>query len=142
MGTTTVTHPGATVSRRSTVIEWLTTTDHKKIGVMYIVTAFTFFLLGGILALGIRTELAVPGLQFVDQSTYNQLFGMHAVMMIFLFVMPMTTGLANYIVPLQLGAADMAFPRINALSFWMLVEGAILIDSAFFFGGAPTGWTL
>jgi cytochrome c oxidase subunit I len=141
MGTVTA-HAGTHVSRRSTVIEWLTTTDHKKIGVMYIVTSFGFFMLGGLLALGIRTELAVPGLQFVDQATYNQLFGMHAVMMIFLFVMPMTTGLANYIVPLQLGAADMAFPRINALSFWMLVAGAILIVSAFAFGGSPTGWTL
>ena len=141
MGTVTA-HAGTHISRRSTVIEWLTTTDHKKIGVMYIVTSFAFFMLGGILALGIRTELAVPGLQMFDQATYNQLFGMHAVMMIFLFVMPMTTGLANYIVPLQLGAADMAFPRINALSFWMLVAGAVLIVSAFAFGGSPTGWTL
>jgi cytochrome c oxidase subunit 1 len=142
VATTTATPSGAPVSRGSTILEWLTTTDHKKIGVMYIITAFTFFMLGGVLALFIRTELAVPGLQLVDQATYNQLFGMHAVMMIFLFVMPMTTGLANYIVPLQLGAADMAFPRINALSFWMLVVGAILIVSAFAFGGAPTGWTL
>ncbi len=141
MGTATA-HAGTYRSRRSTVLEWLTTTDHKKIGVMYIVTAFSFFMLGGVLALGIRSELAVPGLQFIDEATYNQLFGMHAVMMIFLFVMPMTTGLANYIVPLQLGAADMAFPRINALSFWMLVTGALLILSAFAFGGAPTGWTL
>ncbi|HSM33199.1 MAG TPA: cytochrome c oxidase subunit I [Anaerolineae bacterium] len=135
-------HAGTYVSRRSTLLEWLTTTDHKKIGVMYVVTAFTFFMIGGVLALGIRTELAVPGLQMIDEATYNQLFGMHAVMMIFLFVMPMTTGLANYIVPLQLGAADMSFPRINALSFWMLLVGAILIVSAFAFGGAPTGWTL
>jgi len=142
VATTTATGAATHVSRRSTVLDWLTTTDHKKIGVLYIITSFAFFLLGGLLALGIRTELAVPGLQFVDQATYNQLFGMHAVMMIFLFVMPMTTGLANYIVPLQLGAADMAFPRINALSFWMLVVGAILIVSAFAFGGAPTGWTL
>ena len=142
MATTTYPHTGAYVSRRSRVYEWITTTDHKKIGVMYIGTSFAFFLLGGLLALGIRTELAMPGLQFVDAATYNQLFGMHAVMMIFLFVMPMTVGLANYIVPLQLGAADMAFPRINALSFWMLVAGAILIVSAFAFGGAPTGWTL
>jgi len=141
MGTATA-HAGTHISRRSTVLEWLTTTDHKKIGVMYMVTSFFFFMLGGVLALGIRTELAVPGLQWVDQATYNQLFGMHAIMMIFLFVMPMTTGLANYVVPLQLGAADMSFPRINALSFWMLVAGAILIVSAFAFGGAPTGWTL
>jgi cytochrome c oxidase subunit 1 len=109
---------------------------------MYIATSFAFFLFGGVLALFIRSELAVPGLQFVDQAVYNQLFGMHAIMMIFLFVMPMTVGLANYVVPLQLGAADMAFPRINALSFWMLVAGAILIVSAFAFGGSPTGWTL
>jgi cytochrome c oxidase subunit 1 len=142
MATTTAPQTGAYVGRRSTVLEWITTTDHKKIGVMYVVTSFAFFMLGGLLALGIRTELAVPGLQFIDEATYNQLFGMHAVMMIFLFVMPMTTGLANYMVPLQLGAADMAFPRINALSFWMLVAGAILILSAFAFGGAPTGWTL
>ena len=143
MATTTLPRPAAAyTSRRSQVLEWLTTTDHKKIGVMYIVTSFSFFLLGGVLALGIRSELAVPGLQFVDQATYNQLFGMHAIIMIFLFVMPMTVGLANYIVPLQLGAADMAFPRINALSFWMLVSGALLIVSAFLFGGAPTGWTL
>jgi cytochrome c oxidase subunit I len=142
VATTTAPHAGAYASRRSTVLEWITTTDHKKIGVMYVVTSFAFFMLGGLLALGIRTELAVPGLQMVDEATYNQLFGMHAVMMIFLFVMPMTVGLANYIVPLQLGAADMAFPRINALSFWMLVAGAILIVSAFAFGGAPTGWTL
>ncbi len=142
MATTTAPQTGAYVSRRSTLLEWITTTDHKKIGVMYIVTSFAFFMLGGLLALGIRSELAVPGLQFIDEATYNQLFGMHAVMMIFLFVMPMTTGLANYIVPLQLGAADMSFPRINALSFWMLVAGAILILSAFAFGGAPTGWTL
>jgi len=141
MGTATA-HAGTHVSRRSTVLEWLTTTDHKKIGVMYMVTSFAFFMLGGILALGIRSELAVPGLQFLTQETYNQLFGMHAVMMIFLFVMPMTVGLANYIVPLQLGAADMAFPRINALSFWMLIAGAVLIVSAFAFGGSPTGWTL
>ena len=142
MGTATAAHGGAHLSRRSTVLEWLTTTDHKKIGVMYMVTSFAFFMFGGVLALGIRTELAVPGLQFLSQDVYNQLFGMHAIMMIFLFVMPMTTGLANYIVPLQLGAADMSFPRINALSYWMLIVGAILIVSAFFFGGAPTGWTL
>jgi cytochrome c oxidase subunit 1 len=142
MATTTAPQTGVYAGRRSTILEWITTTDHKKIGVMYVITSFAFFMLGGLLALGIRTELAVPGLQFIDEATYNQLFGMHAVMMIFLFVMPMTTGLANYIVPLQLGAADMAFPRINALSFWMLVAGAVLILSAFAFGGAPTGWTL
>ena len=127
---------------RSRVYEWLTTVDHKKIGVMYIVMAFTFFLVGGLMALVIRTELAVPGLQFVGEELYNQAFGMHAVTMIFLFVMPMTTGLANYIVPLQIGAADMAFPRINALSFWLVLSGGVMIMMAFAFGGAPVGWTM
>ncbi|MFN8620238.1 MAG: cytochrome c oxidase subunit I [Chloroflexota bacterium] len=140
MATTTL--PQARPVSRSRVYEWLTTVDHKKIGVMYIVTAFSFFLLGGILALGIRSELAVPGLQFMDAATYNQLFGLHAVIMIFLFVMPMTTGLANYIVPLQIGAADMAFPRINALSYWMFLGAGGLILLAFIFGGAPVGWTM
>jgi cytochrome c oxidase subunit 1 len=142
MATTTYPQTGAYVSRRARIYEWITTTDHKKIGVMYIVTSFAFFLFGGILALFIRSELAVPGLQFVQPEVYNQLFGMHAILMIFLFVMPMSVGLANYVVPLQIGAADMAFPRINALSFWMLVVGAILVVSAFLFGGSPTGWTL
>jgi cytochrome c oxidase subunit 1 len=143
MATTTLSpRAGTYPSRRSRAYEWITTTDHKRIGVLYVTTAFLFFLVGGLLALGIRSELAVPGLQFVDASAYNQLFGMHAITMIFLFVMPMTTGLANYIVPLQIGAADMAFPRINALSYWMLLFGGLLIMSAFLFGGAPVGWTM
>ena len=90
---------------------------------LYITTAFVLFLVGGVFALVIRTELAVPGLQLVDPETYNQLFTIHGTTMIFLFVMPMWTGIANYIVPLQVGAADMAFPRINALSYWMVPLG-------------------
>jgi cytochrome c oxidase subunit 1 len=144
MATTTVTHPGALgySSRRTWLYEWLTTVDHKKIGAMYIFTAFLFFLLGGIMALVIRSELAFPGVQFVDPETYNQLFTMHGTTMIFLFVMPMFTGLANYIVPLQIGAADMAFPRINALSFWMVPLGGLLLYSGYAVGGAANaGWT-
>jgi len=140
MATTTL--PQARPAYRSRVYDWLTTVDHKKIGVMYIVMSFGFFMIGGVMALFIRSELAVPGLQFVGEATYNQLFGMHAVTMIFLFVMPMTTGLANYIVPLQIGAADMAFPRINALSFWLVLSGGLMIMMAFAFGGAPVGWTM
>ncbi len=98
---------------------------------------FTFFLFGGIFALLIRSELAVPGLQFVDPESYNQLFSMHGTTMIFLFVMPMMTGLANYIVPLQIGAADMAFPRINALSFWMVPLGGLLLFSRLCRSAAP-----
>ena len=144
MATTTVTHPGAITyrSRRTWLYEWLTTTDHKKIGAMYIFTSFLFFLSGGVMALFIRAELAFPGVQFVDPETYNQLFTMHGTTMIFLFVMPMFTGLANYIVPLQIGAADMAFPRINALSFWMIPLGGLLLYSGYAVGGAANaGWT-
>src|SRR6188472_2675905 len=143
MATTTLApRAGTYTSTRSRVLDWVTTTDHKKIGVLYISTAFSFFILGGIFALLIRTELAVPGVQLLNPETYNQLFTIHGTTMIFLFVMPMWTGLANYIVPLQIGAADMAFPRINALSFWMLLGGGGLILLAFVFGGAPVGWTM
>ena len=127
---------------RSWVYEWLTTTDHKKIGVLYITTAFVLFIVGGIFALVIRSELAVPGVQLVDPETYNQLFTIHGTTMIFLFVMPMWTGIANYIVPLQVGAADMAFPRINALSYWMVPLAAILLFGGYAVGGAANaGWT-
>jgi cytochrome c oxidase subunit 1 len=141
MATTTLT-PQAEVYRRSWVLDWLTTVDHKKIGVLYIVNAFAFFFAAGILALVIRSELAVPGLQFVDRPTFNQAFTMHGTIMIFLFVVPVLAGFANYIVPLQLGAPDMAFPRINALSFWLLPLGGLLMFSGYFFGGAAAeGWT-
>jgi cytochrome c oxidase subunit 1 len=124
------------------VLDWLTTVDHKKIGILYIVNSFIFFFAAGILALVIRSELAIPGLQFVDLETYNQAFTMHGTIMIFLFVVPVLTGFGNYIVPLQLGAPDMAFPRINALSFWLLPLGGGLIFSGYLFGGAAAeGWT-
>jgi cytochrome c oxidase subunit I len=143
MATTTLA-PGtlAYPRSRSRIYEWLTTTDHKKIGILYVTTAFFFFLIGGIFALLIRSELAFPGIQFIDPETYNQLFTIHGTTMIFLFVMPMMTGLANYIVPLQVGAADMAFPRINALSYWMVPFGGLLLFSGYALGGAAdAGWT-
>jgi cytochrome c oxidase subunit I len=142
MATTTLT-PTAESYRRSWVLEWLTTVDHKKIGVLYIVNSFIFFFAAGILALLVRSELAVPGLQFLDERTYNQAFTMHGTIMIFLFVVPVLSGFANYIVPLMIGAPDMAFPRINALSFWFLPLGGLLIFSGYLFGGAAAeGWTL
>src|SRR5512141_748973 len=143
MATTTLApRVAAYQGRRSWLYEWLTTTDHKKIGVMYIFTSFLFFIAGGVMALFIRTELAAPGVQFLDPETYNQLFTIHGTTMIFLFVMPMNVGLANYIVPLQIGAADMAFPRINALSFWMVPLGGLLLYSGYAVGGAANaGWT-
>src|SRR3990170_4379979 len=141
MATTALT-PAAT-TYRSGLFEWLTTTDHKKIGILYLVNSFIFFGLGGFLALGVRAELAVPGLQFVDEQLYNQLFTMHASFMLFLFVIPILAGFANYVVPLQIGAPDMAFPRINALSFWMLPLAGIIMASGFLVGGgsAAAGWT-
>src|ERR687897_2173269 len=127
---------------RAGLYDWLTTTDHKKIGILYLINSFIFFFLGGLLALGVRVELAQPGLVFVTDQTYNELFTMHATSMIFLFVIPMLAGFGNYIVPLHLGAPDMAFPRINALSFWLLPLGGGLIFSGYLFGGAAAeGWT-
>jgi cytochrome c oxidase subunit 1 len=122
---------------------WLTTTDHKKIGIMYLINSILFFLAGGILALIVRLELAVPGLQLVDEAFYNQAFTMHASFMLFLFVIPILAGFGNYVVPLQVGAPDMAFPRINALSFWLLPLGGALMASGFLVSGgaAASGWT-
>src|SRR5688572_26300167 len=140
MATTTLT-PAASASR-SALYEWLTTTDHKKIGILYLINSFFFFFFAGILALFVRTELAQPGLQFVNDQTYNELFSMHGTIMVFLFVIPILAGFGNYVVPLQIGAPDMAFPRINALSFWMLPLGGILLLLGFVTGGtAAAGWT-
>jgi cytochrome c oxidase subunit 1 len=141
MATTTL-EPRAEPYRRSWVLDWLTTVDHKKIGILYIINSFLFFFAAGILALVIRSELAVPGLQFLDENTYNQAFTMHGTIMLFLFIIPALSGFGNYVVPLQLGAPDMAFPRINALSFWLLPLGGLMIFSGYLFGGAAAeGWT-
>jgi cytochrome c oxidase subunit 1 len=123
----------------------LTTTDHKKIGIMYIINSFLFFLIGGVFALVVRTELATPGLQLfpTNEHVYNEAFSIHATVMIFLFIIPMLAGLGNYAVPLMIGAPDMAFPRINALSFWMLPLGGMLLLLGFLTpgGAAAAGWT-
>src|SRR5918997_5666355 len=101
---TTAVHPAAT-GYRSGLYEWATTTDHKKIGILYLLNSFLFFFLAGILAIGVRTELAIPGLQLVkDENLYNQLFTMHGTGMIFLFIIPILAGFGNYVVPLQIGA--------------------------------------
>ena len=134
--------PRAGTYSRSWLYEWLTTTDHKKIGIMYVVSSFIFFLVGGILALGIRTQLFYANNTFLPPAIYNQVFTMHGTTMIFFFVMPMLAGFANYAVPLMIGAADMAFPRINALSFWIIPISGLLLFSGFLFGGAANaGWT-
>src|SRR5712691_9340355 len=121
--------------------EWLMTTDHKKIGIMYIVTAFFFFLVGGVEALLIRTQLAAPDGHVLSPEIYNQVFTMHGTTMIFLFVMPMLTGFGNYIVPLMIGARDMAFPRLNAFGYWVILFSGLFLNSSFLFGAAPNvGW--
>ncbi|HSC91226.1 MAG TPA: cytochrome c oxidase subunit I [Gaiellaceae bacterium] len=118
-------------------------TDHKVIGVQYVTTTIFFFIVGGLMAMIFRAELAKPGTQFVDPQTFNGLISVHASLMIFLFIIPAFAGLANFVVPLMLGAADMAFPRLNALSFWMLpVAGVIMLASFVVPGGAfGAGWT-
>ncbi|HSS35320.1 MAG TPA: cytochrome c oxidase subunit I [Patescibacteria group bacterium] len=140
MATTALTP--ATTGARYGLYDWLTTTDHKKIGILYLANSLVMFLLGGILALFVRAELAFPGLQLMKEDTYNQAFTIHASLMIFLFIIPILAGFGNYVVPLQIGAPDMAFPRINALSFWMLPLAGVLILSGFVAGGAAAaGWT-
>src|SRR5437899_111140 len=121
--------------------EWLMTTDHKKIGIMYILTGFFFLLSGGVEALLIRTQLAVPNGHVLTPEIYNQIFTMHGVTMIFLFVMPTLTGFGNYVVPLMIGARDMAFPRLNAFGYWVVIFGGLFLNSSFLFGAAPNvGW--
>ncbi len=121
--------------------EWLMTTDHKKIGIMYILTGIFFFLAGGTEALLIRTQLAVPNGQVLDPKTYNEIFTMHGVTMIFLFVMPTLSGFGNYVVPLMIGARDMAFPRLNAFGYWVVLFAGLFLNSSFIFNAAPNaGW--
>jgi cytochrome c oxidase subunit 1 len=130
-------------SRRVRLLAWLTTTDHKKIGILYFVNSFAFFAIAGILALLMRSELAQPGTQFLSLRAYNQVFTEHGTLMIFLFIFPTLAGFGNYFVPLQIGALDMAFPRVNALSFWLLPVGGLTILSGFLAkgGAAAAGWT-
>jgi cytochrome c oxidase subunit I len=125
------------------VASWFTTTDHKRIGILYIATSLAFFAAGGVLALVMRLQLAQSGADVVEPDTYNQLFTMHGTTMVFLVIVPILAGFANYLVPLMIGAADMAFPRLNAFSYWMFLFGGIALYSSWFAsGGAPSaGWT-
>jgi cytochrome c oxidase subunit 1 len=125
-----------------TLSAWVTTTDHKAIGVAYAVTALFFLLIGGILAGIIRAELAQPDLQLVDQGTYNSVFTIHGSVMVYLFAVPFGFALANYLVPLMIGAPDMAFPRLNALSYWLYLLGGLLMLAGFLTssGAAAFGW--
>src|SRR5437588_4103330 len=119
--------------------DWLMTIDHKKIGIMYMLTGFFFLMSGGVEALLIRTQLAVPNGHVLTPEIYNQIFTMHGVTMIFLFVIPTLIGFGNYVVPLMIGARDMAFPRLNSFGFWGLLFGGIFLQLSFAAGAAPNG---
>jgi cytochrome c oxidase subunit 1 len=136
------TTPSARSYLEGGLLGWLTTTDHKRVAVLYGMASLAFFLIGGIEALLIRLQLAHPDGTVLSAATYNELFTMHGTTMIFLVVMPLGVGfLGNFFVPLQIGARDVAFPRLNALSFWLFLFGALLLHASFLFGGAPNaGW--
>ena len=121
-------------------VDWLTTTDHKKIGIMYLVTTFVFFILGGVEALLMRAQLGVPNNTLLSSEHYNQLLTLHGTTMIFLFVVPVMAGFGNYFLPLMIGARDMAFPRLNALSYWLLLLGGIVFYFTLFFHPPEAGW--
>jgi cytochrome c oxidase subunit 1/cytochrome c oxidase subunit I+III len=125
----------------SSMLRWVATVDHKKIGIMYLVVSLIFFAAGGIEALLMRIQLAIPENSFLSPGAYNQIFTMHGTTMIFLVGMPVLTGMANYLVPLMIGAKDVALPRMNALSLWLLVFGGLFLYFSFLAGGAPSaGW--
>ncbi|MGI8939856.1 MAG: cytochrome c oxidase subunit I [Iamia sp.] len=136
------TRPPSSVRSRG-LLGWLTSTDHKVIGLAYIVTALAFFAIGGALAEVVRVELYSPGTQIVEPGAYNQIFTMHGSIMMYLFIVPVAFGLANYLVPLQIGAREMAFPRLNALGYWLFLFGGLTMVSGFLTADGPAafGWT-
>ncbi|KAB8168616.1 cytochrome c oxidase subunit I [Streptomyces sp. 3MP-14] len=128
--------------RGAMVVKWLTTTDHKTIGTMYLLTSFIFFIAAGVMALIMRAELARPGTQVVSNEQFNQLFTMHGTVMLLLFATPLFAGFANWIMPLQIGAPDVAFPRLNMLAYWLYLFGGLIAVGGFFTpnGAASFGW--
>ena len=124
---------------RPGLLGFFTTVDHKRIGIRYIVTAFTFFFIAGLMALVMRAQLARPDSDVVSAETYNQLFTMHGTIMIFLFNTPVLFGFGNYLMPLLLGSRDMAFPRLNAFGYWVFLGSGVFMLSSFVFGAAPDG---
>ncbi|MGI5478779.1 aa3-type cytochrome oxidase subunit I [Streptomyces lavendofoliae] len=124
-------------------VDWLTTTDHKKIGHLYLITSFAFFLIGGLLALMLRAELARPGIQLISNEQYNQTFTLHGTIMLLLFATPTFAGFANAIMPLQIGSPDVAFPRLNMFSYWLFLFGGLIVVASLLQpqGAADFGWT-
>jgi cytochrome c oxidase subunit 1 len=135
-------YPARRPGKGSTLLKMLRTTDPKDIAILYLVASFGFFMAGGAMAMLMRSELAVPGQQFLSNEQYNQLFTMHGTIMLLLYATPILFGFANYIVPLQIGAPDVAFPRLNAFSFWLFLFGGLLVLSGFLTpgGAADFGW--
>ena len=129
--------------KQGRVTGWLTTTDHKRIGILYIVTSLVFFGIAGLLALLIRLQLAAPDQSFITGDKYNELFTVHGTAMVFLVVVPILAGFGNYLVPLMIGARDMAFPKLNALSYWLFLAGGLVLYASFFAkgGASSAGWT-
>ena len=144
MATTAVDHAHAGVhapASKTGLWSWITTVDHKRIGILYGATAFVFFLMGGIEALLLRIQLGRPDNTFLTPEMYNQLFTMHGTTMIFLAIMPLSAMFFNYMIPLLIGARDVAFPRLNAFSYWVFLLGGLFLNSSFLFGAAPNqGW--
>ena len=136
-------YPERRKSRGSFIYKLLTTTDHKLIGMMYIVVCFAFFLIGGLMALLMRGELTTPGMQFLSTEQYNQLFTMHGTIMLLMYATPIVIGFANFVLPLQIGSPDVAFPRLNAMGFWLFVFGSTVAVGGFITpgGAADFGWT-
>ncbi len=132
-------HAASHSSEQSGLWSWLTTVDHKRIGILYLYTALFYLLVGGLEATLIRTQLAKPNLSVVSAEMYNQLFTMHGTTMVFLVVMPLSAAFFNYLIPLQIGARDVAFPRLNAFSYWVYALGGLFITLPIFFGLAPNG---
>ncbi len=126
----------------SRIVRWITATDHKVVGYMYLIASFGFFIIGGLMALLMRAELARPGMQMLSEEQYNQLFTMHGTLMLLMFATPLFAGFANFVMPLQIGAPDVAFPRLNALSFWLFLFGSLIVLGGFFTpqGAANFGW--
>ncbi|MPV37889.1 aa3-type cytochrome oxidase subunit I [Georgenia subflava] len=144
--TSTEVVPGLRPERQNlgrTVVSWMTSTDHKTIGYMYVIASFLFFMFGGVLALVVRAELFEPGMLLQSKEQYNQLFTMHGTIMMFLFATPLFTALGNIMVPIQIGAPDVAFPRLNMFSFWLFSLGGLLVIAGFLTpkGAASFGWT-
>src|SRR5690606_24910992 len=138
--------PGLRPERQSwgtKLVSWMTTTDHKVIGNLYTTTSFLFFMIGGVLALLVRAELFEPGILLQSREQYNQFFTMHGTIMMLLFATPLFSAFANALVPLQIGAPDVAFPRLNAFSYWLFFFGGLLVIGGFLApeGAASFGWT-